>query len=95
MIIRVVARNYVRADQVDAFIALAKQLVVATNEEEGCIYYQLHQSISEPTELTFMEEWVDQAALDRHMATAHFQTIVPQLREMAAQPGGATLYKRL
>lgn len=95
MIIRVVARNFVRADQIDAFVALAKQLVVATNEEEGCIYYQLHQSLSDPTELTFMEEWVDQAALDLHMATPHFQAIVPQLRALAAQPGGATLYKRL
>ena len=39
MVIKVVAKNYVQADKVEAFIALAKQLVEETNKEAGCLFY--------------------------------------------------------
>lgn len=95
MVIKVVAKNYVQADKVDAFIALAKQLVEETNKEAGCLFYQLHQSVNDPTVLAFIEEWESKEALDAHMASAHFQDIVPRLREFSAKPGDGTLFKQV
>ena len=95
MVIKVVAKNDVQADKVDAFIALAKQLVEETNKEAGCLFYQLPLAISDPTVLAFIEEWVSKEALGAHMASAHFQDIVPRLREFSAKPGDGTLYKQV
>ena len=41
--VKVVARNLVKKDKVDAFIELAKELVEETRKEEGCIKYELFQ----------------------------------------------------
>ena len=95
MVIEVVTKNDVQADTVNAFITLGKQLVEETNKEAGCLFYQLHQAINDPTVLAFIEEWESKEALDAHMASAHFQDIVPRLREFSAKPGDGTLYKQV
>ncbi|MBP7401733.1 MAG: antibiotic biosynthesis monooxygenase [Clostridia bacterium] len=95
MIIHVVARNTVKPDRVDEFIATAKKLIEATHREEGCIYYQLHQDIANPAVLTFIEQWTSKEALDAHMASPHFREIVPLLGEMDEKPSEAALYRKV
>lgn len=49
---------------------LLEQLVGQTRKEYGCISYELYQESE--THFLMFEEWIDQAALDKHMASAHF-----------------------
>jgi quinol monooxygenase YgiN len=77
--IKVVAKNIVKADQVAEFIALGKKLVEETNRnDKGCISYELYQDMDHPEILTMIEEWESQQALEQHMAAKHFQEIIPQ-----------------
>ena len=53
-------------------------LVAPTRMEEGCIDYDLHQSIDDPALFVFFENWTTAAALDAHARSphiAHFRSI--------------------
>jgi quinol monooxygenase YgiN len=41
--------------------------------EPGCIHYFVHQSPDDPRRFFLYEEYVDQAALQAHAASEHFQ----------------------
>jgi len=51
-------------------------LVAPTREEAGCLEYNLHRDPEHPGNFMFYERFVNQAALDAHIATAHFQNFV-------------------
>ncbi len=82
--ISVYAKNVVSTDHVDEFIETAKELVEKTNQEKGCIQYELNRCIEEKNVLAFIEKWEDQASLDAHMKSEHFTRIVPQLGKLLA-----------
>lgn len=96
MIIRVVAKNYIKTDKVEEFITLAKRLVKETNEKDaGCISYELYQDVSNPQVLTILEEWDSMELLKKHMEAEHFKEITPLFKDYAEKPGEANLYKIL
>lgn len=47
--------------------------------EAGNISYHLYEDMDDPDILTFIEEWKDQAAVDVHADSEHFQHIIPLL----------------
>ena len=42
-----------------------------TYKEAGCVYYELHQSLENPREFVFYENWASAAHLDAHLRTPH------------------------
>ncbi|MBQ9685456.1 MAG: antibiotic biosynthesis monooxygenase [Oscillospiraceae bacterium] len=87
--IKIVAVMKIKAECVDTFKALARELVEKSRAEEGNISYSLNERIGDPATLAFIEVWRDQAAIDTHNATEHFTRILPKLGELceSAQPG--------
>ncbi len=51
----------------------AQKVIAATRAEEGCILYELHQSVTDPSTLRFVEKWESMAALDAHAASDHLK----------------------
>jgi quinol monooxygenase YgiN len=51
-------------------------LVAPTREEEGCMTYDLHRDPEDKSKFMFYEQFVDQAALDAHIAAPYFQKLV-------------------
>lgn len=47
-----------------------------TRQEEGNVSYELHENITNPLEVTILEVWKSQQAIDHHNATAHFNNFV-------------------
>ncbi len=43
----------------------------ATRKEEGCISYDLHQSLTDENTLVFVERWETREALEAHFQTPH------------------------
>jgi len=94
--IKIVAKNYVKADKIDDFISLVTKLVQETNKNDaGCIHYELFQDIKDPTILSIIEEWESKEALRQHMAAKHFLEIVPMLSDFTEKPGETNLYQKL
>ena len=57
----------------DELVAQLTALLAPSREEAGCLAYQLHRDPEHPGKLLFYEKFKDQAALDAHLATPHFQ----------------------
>ena len=94
--IKVVAKQYVKEGRLEEFLPIAKKLVEETNEKDaGCIRYEMYQDISNPLTVTVIEEWESDAALDAHMKSAHFQSLIPKLGELCEKPAEINLYKLL
>ncbi len=94
--IKIVAKNYIKAEKVEQYIALAKKLVQETvPNDAGCIGYELFQDLSNPQILTMIEEWENQEALNGHTRTKHFKEIVPLFKDLEEKPGEMNLYQKL
>lgn len=93
--IKVVSKHFVKEDKVEEFIENAKRMVEATVKEEGCISYGLFQDENDPKILTFIEEWEDISALEKHKTTEHVKSIVPILKNLDKRPGDLNIYKQL
>jgi quinol monooxygenase YgiN len=52
-----------------------RELAAATRQEPGCIYYIPVQSRDDPRDFMFYEQYVDEAALEAHGASEHFQRL--------------------
>jgi len=48
-----------------------KRMVDASRAEQGCIAYGYAEDLLDPGLIRVREMWTDQAALDRHFASAH------------------------
>ena len=69
-----VAVTYViQAGREDEAVALFAKLTGPTRAEPGCRMYLAHRSTSDPRRFFLYEQYDDQAALDAHRATPHFE----------------------
>lgn len=55
-------------------IACFANMVGPTRAEPGCLMYLAHRSLREPSTFFLYEQYADEAALDYHRSTAHFET---------------------
>jgi|SRR5215470_9597216 len=53
-----------------------RALVAPTRREAGCLVYELHRDPQNPSKFMFYERFSSQAALDEHLASAHFRNFV-------------------
>jgi quinol monooxygenase YgiN len=84
--LQVVARVIARPDTVDAVRKILVGMLEPTRQEDGCLVYELLQCQDDPTDFTFVEEWTDAAALERHAASPHIAGVQPELRALVAVP---------
>ena len=91
----IVAKNIVKPEKVDEFLELTKPLITESNNEKGCIEYELYRDMENSNVLTFVEKWVDKAAIDAHNSSPHFESIVPTLGPLCVEPAEVTLYEAL
>ncbi len=69
--LNVVAVIPAKPEAAEAVGAALRQLATATNDEEGCVSYDVFESTTAPGTFVTIERWVDQAAMDAHMQTPH------------------------
>lgn len=69
--IHLIATLHIREGTLDEVLSLARPCIEATRREDGCLLYDLHQSLTEPTKLAFVEKWRDRTALERHFNEPH------------------------
>ncbi len=69
--IYVIATIQVKPDKHATYLAGARTMIAATRKEDGCIFYDLTQSITSPNEFTFVERWTTRESLAAHFNTPH------------------------
>ncbi len=61
-----------------------RTLQAASQQEPGCLLYVVQQAIDDPRRFLVYEQYRDQAALDEHRASEHFQRHAPRIAELCA-----------
>lgn len=93
--ITIVAKGAARAESAGDLEKLALDLVRASRSEEGNVSYDFYTDLADPAKFTFIEVWKDQAAIESHNATPHFQRFVEKAGPLFAGPLEITLYRKL
>ncbi|MES2420856.1 MAG: putative quinol monooxygenase [Pseudomonadota bacterium] len=84
MTVKVVALVTVKPGQDEAFVAAAKICVAASRAEPGVVHYELWQESEGERRFVFNELYVDDAAVQQHMASDHFKAFGLAARDLAA-----------
>ncbi|HVV40343.1 MAG TPA: putative quinol monooxygenase [Nitrobacter sp.] len=71
--IYVVATLTVKPEARAELIAGAKACIAETRKEPGNIAYDMHESVSDPTRMVFVEQWENAEALVPHGKAEHFK----------------------
>lgn len=85
--LKLIAEDFIQIDKIDLVLPLYQELTDKTKQEQGCIAYDLYHDLRNTGHFVFIEEWIDRAALDAHVQSAHFQRLVPLIDQYARQEG--------
>ncbi len=72
-LIYVVATLTVKPETRAELIAAAKVCIAATRKEAGNIAYDMHESVTDPAKLVFVEQWENAEALVPHRTADHMK----------------------
>ncbi len=81
-----VAGFQAKAGQEDALRDALAAMVAPSEAEAGCLGYRPLADPARPGAMICLEEWRDEAALERHFQTPHFRDIARVLDEILAGP---------
>src|SRR6516165_9906021 len=70
-------------------------LVGPTLSEEGCINYDLHQSLDHHGHFRFYENWTSKELLERHLQSAHVKRFIAKADPLLAEPPEIALWEML
>lgn len=72
-----VARYQAKVGQGDAVVAAMREMAAFVHQfEPGCLLYQVCRSNDDPDTFLIYEQYANEAALEAHRETLHFQSIV-------------------
>jgi len=92
--VQVIARSVARKGKEDQLRALLQGMLTPTRAEPGCRLYELYES-SSSGRFYFYETWESHAALDQHVATAHFTHLERNIGELVAEPFEVNILTRI
>ena len=70
-----------KPDAADIVKPAARAFMTATRTEDGCASYQFYEDFDVAGAYIVVEQWRDQAALDAHGQTAHYQEFLAAVGE--------------
>jgi quinol monooxygenase YgiN len=83
--VNVIARFVAREKKENELKSLVEAMLAPTRAESGCELYELYESDTKGR-FYLRETWASQAALDQHMATAHFKRLKETGGELVQEP---------
>ena len=69
--IYVIATLRAKSGKLPQLLEAARAVIAGTRKEEGCIFYDLNQSITDPGQVVFVERWTSREALAKHFEQPH------------------------
>ena len=83
--IYVVAELRLKPGMAEKAAAEARKVVAGTIKEDGCLQYDFHLSVTDPTRLVAVERWSSREALDAHNRTPHLLAWREALKEFVVE----------
>lgn len=88
----IIAKVSIKPENVEDFIKAAQGIIKSSNEEEGCMEYQLFQSPYDKSSFVFVEKYVNQAAIDRHFSQPYFSEFGTTISGWTSSPAEIKIY---
>ena len=85
-----ISKNTLQEGKEQDFVLIAEKMAVETQKEEGCCFYRLAKDAEAENIYYFIEAYENDAALEAHRNSVHFQTYVPQLGGLRTKPSELT-----
>jgi len=70
-------------------------LIKPSRADEGCISYDLHQSIDDPALFAFYETWESRELLEKHSSMPHLQQFRSNAKDLLAEPAQVIVLAKL
>ncbi|SBV93469.1 putative quinol monooxygenase [uncultured Dysgonomonas sp.] len=83
--LKIAAIITVKPEAIKDILPIFQAVVQGSQEEDGCISYNVHQDTGDSTRFIILEEWESQAAIDFHGNTEHFKTYQKASKDMVAK----------
>ncbi|MBE9007924.1 antibiotic biosynthesis monooxygenase [Fortiea sp. LEGE XX443] len=93
--VTVTARLKVKPGLEDIFKQEFEHVIALTRAEDGCINYDLHQSIEDPSSFLLHENWASQAILDLHMQQPYIRALGAKAEEFLTEPPEVKLWQQI
>lgn len=78
-----------KADQMEEFLRVVKELIDKTRMEAGCASFDLVKTMEGPSYVLF-ERFNDRTALEEHVGYDYFKELFPRLKGLLEIPPEAT-----
>ncbi len=78
----IIAKVSVKPEKVSDFAEAARGIIEKSNLESGCTFYQLYQNPYDSTKFVFVEEYMNQAAVDAHFSADYFKAFGPAIGDL-------------
>jgi len=88
-----IARLKVKKYAIEEAKRAALAIVADSRAEKGCLNYDFHQAIDDPTLFFWHETWANKSALDAHFKKPYFAELGAKLKDIAEEPSQLTLTK--
>jgi len=94
-VLQVVATVFVKPGEEARFLKVAEKILAPTRAEDGNISYELHESLTNPSEFMFLEMWGSKSALDLHLKTEHMAAFFDNVMPLFSAPPDIKTFRRL
>ena len=75
------ASFFIKENQRENFLSDTKELISETRKEEGCLAYNLYESLEERNTFIMVENWKDQFAIDIHNQNPLLQNFISKVAD--------------
>lgn len=80
--ITIIAKFDVISDKENDFIKLAIDVTRETRKERGNLSYKIMQSEQDSSKFVFVEEWLNDTAIEQHNSSKHFQKFIENIKPL-------------
>ncbi|MGI8649765.1 MAG: putative quinol monooxygenase [Rubrobacter sp.] len=85
--VTVIATVKAKAGMEDRLFEETQLLVAGSRGDEGCLNFDLHRGIEDPSQLALYENWANQRLLDEHLEQPHVRDWQARLDELSEGGG--------
>lgn len=80
--ITIIADFDVKNGKESEFIKLATECTKNTKKEVGCLSYRVYSAEENGLKFTFIEEWANETAIEKHNEMPHFKSFIGAISEI-------------
>jgi quinol monooxygenase YgiN len=91
-VIVVTGRVQVPPEHRERFLEVATEMCRQSRTESGCEGYRVYADLEQADRYVFLEEWGDDAALQRHFGQRHTSAFMTDLADLLGEPAEALFH---